>query len=324
MNDIKTLDTLFIVNPSSGKFNALNIFNGIKPSLNKNFILLVTTSKRDTKNLINSIDCSKINKIIGVGGDGTIKEIMEAIINKGNPSKKISFGHIPAGTGNGLAASIMYNNKLEYNLKNSIIPFNNNNIKNIDISTVESNNCIHHSFLALSIGFISDIDINTEFMRFIGSFRYYLGSIYGLYKMQTYNLKLFYNDTNNYLENITLKDKIPNEWKSITGDFIMMWAVNVTHPSYDVFINSNIKFNDGFHHIILIRNNITRWELLWILLELDKGNIIEHPKVIYLKTKQYRIIVNKDDNGIITVDGEDIGYNNVHVNVKNEYMNIVA
>ena len=162
-------------------------------------------------------------------------------------------------------------------------------------------------------------------MRYIGSFRYYLGSIYGLYQMKTYNITMSYkelDDNNEY--DLNINSEIPLEWNCISGEFIMLWACNVTHPSYDVFISPDIKFDDGFHHIVLIRNNITRWELLWILLELDKGNIMKHPKVICIKTNEYIINVDSNDEGIITIDGENIGYENIHVKVNNKHMKIVA
>ena len=72
--------------------------------------MLVTTNKADTHNLIKNIDNQKIKKIVGIGGDGTIKEILEAIKSS---DKNFIFGHIPTGTGNGLAASIMFKHDLE-------------------------------------------------------------------------------------------------------------------------------------------------------------------------------------------------------------------
>ena len=316
------LDTIYIVNPSSGRSNGLNIFNQIKHLINQKYILLVTTNKADTHNLIKNIDNQKIKKIVGIGGDGTIKEILEAIKSS---DKNFIFGHIPTGTGNGLAASIMFKNKLEYKVENSVIPILNNNTQEIDIASVETNNSIHHSFLAVSIGFISDLDINTETFRFLGSFRYYLGSIIGLYQMKTYNLKISYLPArvSNHSK-LSLSDSIPDTWENINGEFLMVWACNVSHPSYDVFISDEINFDDGYHHLVLIRNNVSRIELLWILLDLENGNILNHPKVIHIKTKQYRIKIDSNQKGIVTVDGENIGYTDIHVNLNNKNMEIIC
>lgn len=315
----KSIDTIYIVNPSSGRFNGLTIFNKIKYLINHQYILIITTRRNDTQSLIKNLDPNKIKRIIGIGGDGTIKEILEAIIETKN---NYIFGHIPTGTGNGLAASILHKNNLPYTIENSLKPIINYQSNYIDIATVEINNSFHHSFLAISIGFISDLDINTEYLRFIGSYRYYIGSLIGLYKMKSYDLDIDYLVEGDNSDTLTLNDKIPESWHNIKGRFIMFWACNVTHPSYDVFISDNIKMDDGFHHLILIPDSISRYELAKILLNLENGNILNHPKVINIKTKQYRVNVNTNQDGLITIDGENVGYTDIHVNVNNKNMKV--
>jgi len=303
------IDTLFIVNQKSGTHNSLNLLNKLNNNIKEKGLILISNQKKDTDNLLKCIDTKNLKKIIGVGGDGTINQILESSIDH---NKDIVFGHIPTGTGNGLAASILYNNNLDYNIENSMVPFLNNSIKNIDIAEIKTKDKILHSFLAISIGFISDLDIQTEFLRFLGSFRYYLGSIYGLYQMKKYNIELSYLNFTN------------DQWENLSDDFIMLWASNVSHPSYDVFLSNDIKFDDGYHHLFLIKNSISRLDLLYILLNLDSGNICDNPNVIYIKTNHYKIKVNSDDNGILTVDGEKIDYQDIEVKVNNKSAKIFA
>lgn len=304
-----SIDTLIIINQKSGNFKALNYLNYIKNDIKKKYIVFISDKKIDTFNLLKFIDLNKIKYVIGMGGDGTINQILESVLKL---SPNLVLGHIPAGTGNGLAASIIYQNNLDYSLKNSITCINNNNTKKIDISKVKFDNDIeYNSILAISIGFISNLDINTEFLRFLGSSRYYLGSIIGLYQMKSYYLEI------EYLNQF-------NQWNSIKNRFILFWASNVSHPSYDVFISPEIKYDDGYHHIILINDSISRLDLLKILLSLDQGTILDNPNVNYIKTKKYKVSVDPSEEGILTIDGEKSIYKSFKVEVINKNVNLLC
>jgi len=63
--------------------------------------------------------------------------------------------------------------------------------------------------------------------------------------------------------------------------------------------------------------------MLWLLLNLENGNILEHPKINYIKTKEYRIKVH-DVNATVTVDGEKIDSMNFHININKKNMNILV
>jgi sphingosine kinase len=300
-------NTLIILNQNSGNFKALSIFNKIKHSIKNNYLVFISDKKNDTLNLLKTINQNQIEYVIGVGGDGTINQILECVLSI-NP--KIILGHIPAGTGNGLSASILYQNKLDFSITNSIMAINKNKINKIDIAKIEFQKYERHSFLAISIGFISNLDINTEFLRLIGSYRYYLGSIIGLYQMKSYYLEIDYLDQN-------------DNWNKIKDRFILFWAINVSHPSYDVFISEHIKYNDGYHHLILIDDSISRIDMLKILLSLDQGTIIENPNVKYIVTQKYKVLVDENDNGILTIDGERESYKNFKVNIEPEKIDIL-
>jgi diacylglycerol kinase family enzyme len=298
----KKTNTLVVLNQKSGNYKALSLFNNIKDVIENNYLIFISDNKEDTFNLLKIIDQKQIKYIIGVGGDGTINQILESTLSI-NP--EIVLGHIPAGTGNGLSASILYKNNLEYSINNSVKAINRNKIDTIDIAKIQFQNSTKHCFLALSIGFISNLDINTEIIRCIGSYRYYLGSVIGLYQMKSYYLEIDYLD-------------FDNQWSNIRDRFILFWSTNVSHPSYDVFISKDIKYNDGYHHIVLIKDSISRLDMLKILLGLDQGNILENPNVIYIKTKKYKVKVDEEDQGILTIDGEKAAYKSFKVNVESK------
>lgn len=304
---MNNINTIIILNLNSGNFKALSLFNKIKKLIGKNYLVFISEKKEDTFNLLKLIN-NNIKYIIGVGGDGTINHILECVLSI---NSNIIIGHIPAGTGNGLTASILYRNNLPYTLENCASTLKKNKIDKIDIAQIDFDTTIRNSFLAISIGFISNLDINTEFIRFIGSYRYYLGSIIGLIKMNSYYLEIEYLDIN-------------KRWNQIKDRFILFWATNVSHPSYDVFISNHIKYNDGYHHIILINDSITRVDMLKILLNLDQGKILNNPNVKYIITNNYKVKVKPSEQGILTIDGEKTAYKDFKVKLRSNKIDILS
>ena len=55
---------------------------------------------------------------------------------------------------------------------------------------------------------------------------------------------------------------------------------------------------------------------------LKEMNILNHPKITYIKTKEYKVNV-LDKNTTVTIDGEKVNDNNFHIKVNNKDMNIL-
>jgi YegS/Rv2252/BmrU family lipid kinase len=95
---------IFIVNPTSGNYNGIKVGNVIKEycdSIQVNYELIYTKEKNDaTKIALNYKD--KDNTVIySVGGDGTLNEVVNGLIDS-----KASLSLIPAGSGNDFYRSI--------------------------------------------------------------------------------------------------------------------------------------------------------------------------------------------------------------------------
>ena len=90
---------VFIINPIAGNGFAASYADTIKAMIKKHSIdaKLAFTEKRGHATKITR-DCVNqgFDHIIGVGGDGTFNEIVQALVNK----KGVTFGAVSAGTGN--------------------------------------------------------------------------------------------------------------------------------------------------------------------------------------------------------------------------------
>lgn len=116
---------LVIVNPFSGTKKGLEIYkNNVAPMLEQAGVehdSIITTHaghaeeamaiKEEGKDEGGIADISKYDGIVGIGGDGSIYEIMQGIKKRSDCDdilKKLKLGHIGAGTSNGLSASLAH------------------------------------------------------------------------------------------------------------------------------------------------------------------------------------------------------------------------
>ncbi|MCX7695991.1 MAG: acylglycerol kinase family protein, partial [Caloramator sp.] len=94
---------LFIVNPKAGNGRALKAVENIKNICNKNGIdySIELTSYPENAIEIASKNVTKFKRIIAVGGDGTLNEVLNGIIDS-----DVALGVLPCGTGNDFAKII--------------------------------------------------------------------------------------------------------------------------------------------------------------------------------------------------------------------------
>lgn len=292
---LSLMNALIIINTLSGSGKALDVYyenyNMIVKKYNiEEFFISGESSRQDLDIFFQNKKILKKKLIIGIGGDGTIFEIIN-LMKKNNIS--IPLAEIPTGTGNGYFKSLCYFKNIDANIQNSIKIINNYNI--IDVNLIEINNN-KYARLAISWGLISDIDINTEWMRSIGSFRFDLGGLYYAIKLPSYYGKLIY--------------KINNKVIPIFDKFTFFWAGIVSHPSMDTMVFPSLKFNSNKIAISYITDNITRYEMATILLGLSDGSYIKHPKVNYIIVDNFSLEI---EDGIIVIDGEKFNKNKIFV-----------
>lgn len=305
------MKAFIIINPLSGCGTALEKYYECYDSIVKKyhieeFIISNEESRDELKNyILQNID--KINKkdlIIGIGGDGTIFEII-------NHMKKykinVPLAEIPAGTGNGYFKSITHNLNLEPSLKNASMIINNYNIKNVNMMEISNDNYMKYSRLSISWGIISNIDINTEWMRFLGSLRFDIGGVYNVLTLPSYSGRLEYNNDNK--KNI------------INGNFCFLWAGIVSHPSMDIMAFPNLKFNSNKIALVYVLDNVSRLEMTSILLSLNNGNYVKHPKVIYNFVDNFNLNI---DDGLLVIDGEKIDEKEINVISKENQLKILS
>lgn len=164
---------LLVVNPISGDSDKNTIVEKIRTSLPKEveMTLYKTTGKKDRKKIAKLIRAQPLDRILVVGGDGTVKLVTEAM-----DDKKISMGIIPAGSANGLANDL----DLPLTLEEAIATALGKNTKEMDAIRINDQLGIH----------ISDFGLNAELIKnyeesgFRGKLGYAINSISALYNSE--------------------------------------------------------------------------------------------------------------------------------------------
>ena len=310
---------IIFANPYSGNKNAVSISSKVIDYISDSNIsteLYISTRKNEFLEMISKRDISNINSVIGIGGDGTISEIINGLILNENYNKNIKIGHIPSGSGNGLIKSLLWEKYMDLNLDNSIEIVKKNGCEKIDIFDTIHGNEKTTCFLAISWGFVTDLDIGTERCRCIGNFRFILGALYNLIFMQSYKGTLYYLPEENNINNlITSFDQLINteSVKKIDSEFVFFWACSTSHASSETFSSPLSKKDDGYMHIMYIEKGITRLEMMQVLLGLDNGTYIHKPQVKIIKTNHFKL---ETQEGMISIDGELINSRNIECKYK--------
>ena len=264
--------------------------------------IITTTNKSSLSTIIKDIDNYK--NILVFGGDGTISSVVQYVIKK-----NISIGHIPTGSGNGLTNSLLYTKNVELtkdlepvykNLDNAIKNEETHMIDTMTVRMLDSSQTIH-SFLFLSCGIFSNLDLNTDWMRMLGEIRFVLGAIYELIKYF-----LFGNSVSGELEYLDDDNVKINE----KGKFVFFLASNNSHTSRTSITSPYSKPDDGYIYLSYLKEPTNSWILLKILLGLDDGSYIN--KLKYRRTKWFNFTPT---NGIYDIDGEKYDIEPIEVSI---------
>ena len=158
---------LMVVNPISGDLDKLEYVEAATLYCkNKKFELKIfyTTEKDDRKEIRRLYEENKPERVIIVGGDGTIKLVADALQNS-----DVIFGILPAGSANGLTVDLNFSKILSENI---LVAFENDFIQ-IDMVCINGHKSLHLSDLGLNAELIK----NYENSKIRGKIGYILQSI---------------------------------------------------------------------------------------------------------------------------------------------------
>ncbi|TVU54952.1 MAG: diacylglycerol kinase [Arthrospira sp. PLM2.Bin9] len=294
------------INPASGKGKSLQIFEQIKPILsnhNTAFNVTFTSYAGDLKNCIENIDLSSIDGLVVVGGDGSIHEVINGLMNRQDWEKAIKtpLGIIPGGTSNGLCKTLLEEAGETYNAINATIAITRGNIQPLDILRVQQGDRFYYSILSIAWGLIAAVDIKSDNLRFLGSLKTDIYALWEILKLRHYRGKLSL---------ITADCESP---LIIEDDYILLWAMNVPWAAYNLNPAPHSHPTDGNIDVLLVRRGISKINLIKAFLLCNKGQHLAIPGIEYYKLRGFHL--DPQDGEFLALDGEPISSAPIQVEV---------
>ena len=275
---------ILTVNPHGGTKKGPQLLKKVKPifeASGTDLFIIETTFAGHAKDLANQLDLTEYDGFIGIGGDGTLHEIINGMLSRPD-GKKIPIGIIPGGSGN----SYMHDLKLTNPLKaaKAIIQ---GNTKFLDTARVEVNHVIKYANNMIGWGLVTDVGNKAEHFRWMGTNRYTILSVMEVFRHKSRSAALIMDD------------------KKIEDEFTFIIACNSMHVGKGMKMAPKARLDDGLIDLIVIRAGASRTRLLQVLPKLFDGSHINEPEVEYIQTSKFSLIPETDE--ILNIDGEIMG-----------------
>ena len=229
---------LFVINPVSGgkeKHDWENSIRSFFKNLPHSIEFYLLTGENDSVSVQHHIDTIQPQKVVAVGGDGTVKMLAELLINK-----TITLGILPAGSANGLAKEL----NVPLLITDALQLISTGKEKTIDAIRInEKEICIH----------LSDMGLNAMLVKYFeeDSKRGMGGYLRGVFKMLWNKQKI----------HATIK----TDTETVHRKAFMIVLANASKYGTGAIINPDGKLNDGYFEVVVVRR-LNFLELLKLLI----------------------------------------------------------
>lgn len=270
----EALKLLFVINPISGGKRKQNLEAAIhqyfKPLPHQvNFFLL--DGKNDAASLSHWINSWKPNRVIAVGGDGTVSFVAKQLLGTDTP-----MGILPAGSANGLAKELAIGSTIEAAL-NTVI---NAEIKTADVIRINNKHyCLHLSDIGLNAQLIKCFE-DKNIRGFIGYGRALLRTLWNKRKIH-----------------VTIETKV----REIQREALMVVIANATKYGTGAVINPGGNLFDGLFEVIIVK----KLAVIEILKMLFKTRRFNPKKVEVFHTRH--VTIETKHAAHFQIDGEYLG-----------------
>jgi len=269
-----------IYNPSSGNEIVQNkifqISKNILVSEDVTFTFYATKKEGDAQRAATDACSEGFELIIACGGDGTINEVVNGIMNSTCKSK---LAVLPSGTVNDFATYM----EIPTTVHGFTKLLEAQTYQKVDVGKANNKYFIN----VASGGAFTNIpyDVPSETKTILGKYSYYIKAAIEIPQQIEKSYKI----------------KVSTEEKTLELNALVFLVSNT--PSIGGFkkFSPDAKYNDGFFDVLVIEHS-PPFELLNLFTKLLSGDHIHHKKVHYFKSKKVKI--DSDKNLAIDLDGE--------------------
>ena len=269
-----------IVNPYGGGGKGLKIQKKIQPvfeSTGSKLEIINTTHSGHAKELAQSLDFNGFDGICPIGGDGTMHEVINGMMQREDKSK-IPIGLITGGTGNSFMHDLEMLDPID--AAKAVVGGKKQSIDIVDLSVGGKQIYI---FNIIGWGLVTDAGIKAEYIRWLGHNRYTVSAAFEVLCKKRRPARLILDD-NIYDDN-----------------FLFIIACNTKHTGKGMKMAPKSELDDGLLDVIVVKD-ASRLELFNLLPKVFDGTHINHPRLEYFQVKKFGI--ESENNDPLNIDGE--------------------
>ncbi len=288
-----------IANPFSNSGKTARVIHLVLEKLKSNLInyrIKPTECSGDEIKIVEEATLAGYNKILAIGGDGTVQKVVAGItIQKNIPVEKMIFGLIPSGTGNDWAKS----KQIPSNVIKAVDVLISGSINEQDVGVakiINRSGVKTRYFVTYSgVGFDSFMLKKIEDYKWLGRLSYLVCAIMNFTKYKNVALKV-----------VTSKTEIKTK--------VFLLGVGICkYTGGGMQLIKNPKGNDGLLNIT-IAQEFSKFDIIRNFFNLFNGSIFKERKVLTLLDSSLKIHAKNGDL-VCQGDGEVFGVGKIEYSV---------
>ena len=289
-----------IVNPVSGLKKSLKVYYEAKNHFEKsnfNTSLFVSEYPNHIKDYVSKIDKNTFDRLIVFGGDGTINEVVNGLLDSNN-LQNFKLGIVPTGSGN----SVAHDTGL-LDIEDAIQKCVGDVTMKMDVNLVDFDSFSRLSVSVLGWGMFSFGNIRAEKLRLLGPIRYDVASIITLLENKVHKAEI----------------EVDGEHKMLECAFIV--GCNSKHTGKGMIVAPNGGFADRKIDLITVGKNVNRFQVFEVFQKVYKGTHIDLPFVENIKVDSFSI--DPGEMSFYNIDGDIVESQKASVRVVPEAINLL-
>lgn len=181
---------LVLINPMSGKGQSQGLWQKAVNVMKEAGIIwevVLTEGPGHAREIMATLELAAWSGVVIVSGDGLVHEVYNGLMSRPDwrSALEFSIGIIPAGSGNALTHSLVHwqgeKPEADSGLMSMALSVARGNIAPMDLFVIRGPaNDVRVGFLSVGWGLITDVDVDSEGLRWMGSVRF---TLYGLLKV---------------------------------------------------------------------------------------------------------------------------------------------
>ncbi len=271
----------FVVNPYGGKKKGPAIMRRIKPVFDAKGIeldIIETQHRRHAWSIIQGLDPAKVDGICGIGGDGTLHELVNGLLTRADGAK-IPIGMVAGGSGNSFMESLKCLDPVEAAQRIAY-----GHTRPIDVASVSlGGEQTIYSCNIVGWGLPTDVQELAEKLRWMGGAQYTFAAAVEVLKGKR------------------RRGRLQVDGEEIQANFLFILACNTPFTGRGMLMAPRAQLSDGYIDLLIVRK-APRAQLLRLLPKTFKGKHVTSPLVEYRYVKEFAFFPEVDEP--VNIDGE--------------------